>query len=177
MLQLRITGKLQKEIGVKTESLSDITEADTVLGNWYLNLFTLDRQKAIIFVNEKTLFSFILYGLKKSNIDRLGEVFLVGLEQALEFEEIPSNLIKRIRLEYGLFQFTKTDSKKVLGNMNDLVSLYSHFIYYDGGLKSCDLTEIIMRINRTPQRNIEWGYSIDALRALFGLEKAPKNLL
>ena len=177
MLQLRITGKLQKEIGIKPEFFSDVAEHDTVLGNWYLNIFTLDRRKAIIFLNERTLYSFILYGVKKLSVEKIGESFIAGLEQALEFEGIPSNIIKRIKLEYGMFEFTKTDSKKVLGNMNDLVSLYSHFVYYDGGLKNCDMTEVIMRINRTPQRNIGWDYSINTLRALFGLENTKEKLL
>ena len=53
MLQLRITGKLQKEIGIKPDALSPISEHDTLLGNWYANIFTLDRRKTIIFVNEK----------------------------------------------------------------------------------------------------------------------------
>jgi len=177
MLQLRLTGKLQKEIGIKAAALSDISDNDTLLGNWYANIFTLDRRKTIIFVNEKTLYSFIIYGIKKTNIEKLSEIFVTGLEQSLFFEGITSSIIKRMSLEYGLCQFTKTESKAVLGNMNNLVDLYSHWVYHDGGLKKCDLSEIILRINRTPQRNIGWEYSINVLRALLGLEATKATLL
>ena len=47
--------------------------------------------------------------------------------------------------------------------MNDLLSLYQHFISYDGGLEYCDLDQITMRANRTPQRNLEWSFSVEAL--------------
>jgi len=52
--------------------------------------------------------------------------------------------------------------------MNDLLSLYDHFIYNDGGLSNCDLNAISMGINRTPQRNLNWKYSIDAVREIIG---------
>ncbi len=50
--------------------------------------------------------------------------------------------------------------------MNDLMSLYKHIVYMDGGLKYCDLTSIIHQINTTPQKNIGWGYSIDLAKEL-----------
>jgi hypothetical protein len=172
-----LTGKLQKEIGIKTASLTEVSDHDTLLGNWCVNIFTLDRRKTTIFVNERTHYSFIIYGIKKSNVGKLSEIFVAGLEQSLTFEGLPSSIIKRISLEYGMCQFTKTDSKKVLGNMNDLVGMYSHSVYYNGDLKNCDLSDITLRINRTPQRNIKWEYSINVLRTLLGLEKAKVPLL
>ena len=54
--------------------------------------------------------------------------------------------------------------------MNDLMSLYKHIIYSDGGLKYCDLNDVIRKINRTPQRNIGWGYSIDLAKELLNAE-------
>ena len=50
--------------------------------------------------------------------------------------------------------------------MNDLISLYQRFINLDGGLNHCSTGEIIHRINRTPQRNLEWKDSISAATAL-----------
>jgi len=50
--------------------------------------------------------------------------------------------------------------------MNDLLSLYQHFITSDGGLDYCDLNEIMMRLNRTPQRNLDWCFSVEALHKL-----------
>ena len=63
-------------------------------------------------------------------------------------------------------EYTKTHSKQLLGNMNNLIQTYAHYIYYDGGLEYCDLTDIIQRINHMPQRNINWKYSIDLTKEL-----------
>jgi hypothetical protein len=43
--------------------------------------------------------------------------------------------------------------------MNDLVDMYQHFVWHEGGLENCDLSKVIFRINQTPQRNIDWNFS------------------
>jgi len=157
------------ELGLKESQLDKLRPADTLLGSWYVNLFTVDRRKAYIFVNEKTLLSFILYGVKKSNNKKLPEMFMFGLEQLLNFEKFPENAIEKIFKGYDVVSYIKTDSKKILGNMNDLVSLYNHHIYYEWGLRNCNLTEIIMKINRTPQKNLGWSNSIEMVGNLSGV--------
>lgn len=172
MLQFRCTEKVQKELGLKPKDLDEIKETDTTLGNWYVNIATIDRRKTFLFVNERTLLSFILYGVKKSNIANIHEVFLKALNQLLLMEGVDYPVINNLNNEYLNLEYTKTDSKKILGNMNDLMSLYKHFIYSDGGLKHCDLTDTIYRINRTPQKNIGWGNSIELTKELLHCNKS-----
>jgi uncharacterized protein DUF6933 len=164
MLQLRCTQAVQRAFGLSAGDLSAIQEADSLLGNWYVNLFTVDRHKCFLFMNERTLLSFIVYGIKKSNVKRMPEVFINGLERLLALEGIGAPAMNRLFADYHLITFTKTDSKKLLGNMNDLVSHYTHAILYDGGFDACSLTEIISKMNRMPQRNIGWKYSIEVTR-------------
>ena len=113
----------------------------------------------------------VSYGVKKSNIANIHEVFLKSLNQLLLMEGVDYPVINNLNNEYFNLKYTKTDSKKTLGNMNDLMSLYKHFIYSDGGLKYCDLTDTIHRINRTPQRNIGWGYPINLAKELLQCQK------
>jgi hypothetical protein len=81
-------------------------------------------------------------------------------------EGIETNKINKVFEGYDSYEFTKTNSKSVLGNMNDLVDLYKHSILYDGGLKYVDLGELIKQINRTPQRNLGWSNSIRIVKEL-----------
>ena len=141
-----------------------------MLGNWYVNMFMIDRRKVLIFMNEKTLLSFIVYGIKKANIEHIHEIFLKCLNQVLLMEGVDYSVINKLNDEYVALSYTKTNSKKILGNMTDLVNLYTHFIYYEGGLKACDMLEIIHKINKIPQRNLEWGYAIDATKELLSAE-------
>jgi len=161
MLQLRCTGKIQKEFKLKPSELSEILEPDSTLGNWYINISIIDRRKTLLFMNEKTLLSFIVYGIKKSNIGHIHEIFLKSLGQLLLIEGVNFTVINKLNNEYCNLEYTKTNSKNLLGNMNDLMHLYKHFIYSNGGFKHCDLDEIIKKTNRIPKKNIGWSDSIN----------------
>jgi Domain of unknown function (DUF6933) len=163
-MQIRCTQKLLKELGVKNSELADIEKPDTYLGNWYANIFTLDRRKAIIFMNERTLLSFIIYGIRKDNIKNFPIVFFNGVERVLIMEGVDTHIVEEVLSDYTQIFFTKTDNKSSLGNMNDLVSLYTHFVLSGGGLKQVDLFDVIAQINRTPQRNIGWANSIESVK-------------
>lgn len=65
MLQFRCTQKAITQLRLTARDLDECVPGDTQLGNWYMNLFTLDRRKTFIFMNERTLFSFIVVGIKK----------------------------------------------------------------------------------------------------------------
>ena len=166
MLQLRCTAKVQKELGLKPGNLCEPITGDSLLGNWYINIFTVDRRKTFIFMNEKTLLSFILFGVKKSNVSKTPEMFLNGLIQLLTIGGFDESQISKAVQDYGSIEFTKTISKSLLGNMNDLVSLYKHSILYEGGYKNIDIGRLILDINRTPQKNIGWSYSIEVVKEL-----------
>lgn len=166
MLQLRCTQKVLREFGLKPNDISAARDPDSLLGNWYVNLFTVDRKKTFLFMNERTLLSFIIFGVKKSNVQKMPEVFLRGLDQVLTLEGFDTAEIDLVFDGYETIEFTKTDSRRMLGNMNDLASLYRHFILSDGGFDHCDLNEIISEINRSPQRNLEWSMSIEVVRDL-----------
>lgn len=166
MIQLRLTEKLRKQLGIKASSLCESIEESNGLGHWTLNLFPVGKRKAVIFVNDKTLYSFILYGLRKNNSNDFNELFLKGLVQLLANDEFTGKEIDLLLSEYNEIEYTKTNSKQVLGNINDLILHYQFFVNDAGGLECANLGEIVHRLNRMPQRNIGWGYSVDAVREL-----------
>ena len=161
MLQLRVTGKLRKLAGIRDSVLSEPIQDTTSLGAWYIHVFQLGRRKALIFMNERTLLSFVLIGARKDNTKNLYKVFLNGLTQFLETIGVNQERIDRIIDGYSECCFTKTTCKNTLGNLNDLVNLYQGFVWHDGGLDHCDLDEIIFKINQMPQRRLDWGFSLD----------------
>jgi hypothetical protein len=66
-------------------------------------------------------------------------------------------------------QITKTTNRSILGSLIDLMNMYKCMIYQEGGLKHYDLSNIISKINRTPQKNLSWHLSIEKTKEL--LEK------
>jgi len=161
-----------KEIGITKSELSDISQGDSMLGNWYANIFTIDRRKAIVFVNERTLLSFIVYGINGKNIKDIKETFIIKLRQLLSFEGFTEKDIESHIKECQDIQYTTTNSKTILGNVNDLMSMYKYMILYEGGLESCNLTGIITDMNRTPQRNLNWATSIETVKEIITMKTA-----
>ena len=172
MIQIRCTRKVLKELGLKEEDLCDIKEPSGLLGNWYSNLFTLDRRKTLIFMNERTLLSFIILGIRKNNMKDLPIVFHNGVKQVLSMEEFGSNIIQNVTQECLAIEITRTTNRDLLGNLNDLVNLYKSLVSADGGLKSCDLNSITKKINRTPQKNLEWSNSVEIVREILDSKHA-----
>ena len=159
-------------MGITKSDLNDISQGDSTLGNWYVNIFTVDRRKAIVFVNERTLLSFIVYGINKKNIKEIKETFNRKLIQLLTIEGFNGKEVEHAIKGSEEIQFTTTNSKTILGNVTDIVNMYKYMIPYEGGLKSCNLTEIISQMNRTPQRNLNWAYSIDVVKEIITMKTA-----
>ncbi|MCI0506344.1 MAG: hypothetical protein L0Z73_09580 [Gammaproteobacteria bacterium] len=117
-------------------------------------------------MNERTLLSFIIYGIRKDNIRNFPLVFIHGVEQLLTIEGFDDFIIDRVLEEYSQMNLTKTNNKSLLGNMNDLVHLYTDYVLHEGRFKHADLPDIIHKINRAPQRNLVRRNSIEAAREI-----------
>ena len=81
LILLRCTQKLLKEIVAKSNDALLVEEPATLLGKWYAHMFTLNRRKAIIFMDEWALLSFIVFGYRKSQADQFGFFSLQGLNK------------------------------------------------------------------------------------------------
>lgn len=113
-------------------------------------------------MSEVTLLSFVLYqGRKPLDARSLPPMFLAGLTQLLGMMGAGASEIEKTVQCYRQGLFSKTDSRKVLGSMNDLVHCYCTMIEAQGGLAACDMTETIMRINGMPQRTLHWSTSCE----------------
>ena len=159
MLQLRCAAKARKLAKIKDSDLSEPIPDNTTLGGWYLNVFQLGRRKAFIFMNERTLLSFIIFGVRSDNQKNFINSFQLGLLQVLEMIGANQDHMEYVLSEYESYCYTKTISRSVIGNMNDLVDMYQHSVWYEGGLENCDLSEIIFKINQTPQKKLGWDFS------------------
>ena len=71
MLQLRCTSKVLKLLDLGPKDLAEIRAPDSLFGNWYVNLFVVDRRKTLLLMNERTLLSFVIYGVRKDNVKNM----------------------------------------------------------------------------------------------------------
>lgn len=169
MLILKCTKKVQDYLSLSTADLVDNQElSNTLLGPWYVHQITIDRRKVFLFMNEKTLLSFITIGARKTKTLKqdLPTIFMHQFFQLMKLMELPLEKSNQIMDDYFLSEYRKTDSRILLGNMNDLAQMYEHTICYQGGFSHCNLSEIIFNINQTPQRNLGWRYSTDIAKEI-----------
>ena len=128
LLILKCTTKLQKEIHLKSDDLISITKADENLWSWYANLVVVDDVKCVLFVNERTLFSFIVPNLKPEHFKNLDQIFKNRLILALSNERISGNQINLICPEFVSVNIAKTKNNSVTGTASSLSNRYKRLI-------------------------------------------------
>jgi len=169
LLIFKCTQKVREFLSLApNELIEPVDHTNSLLGDWYVNLIVIDKRKCLLFMNERTLLSFIAKGFKKPKSLKhdVHQVFIHHLFNLYKLLELPLDGLSQVMDDYLEYGYSKTDSRKVLGNMNDLAYLYQVTIDYRGGLDDCDLSEIIRLINHTPQANLNQQYSVDVANAL-----------
>ena len=154
-------------MGLKQSDLCAEEPCFSYLGPWHANLIYIDRRKCVLFVNDKTLFNFIVPDLSRAQIRELYKLFKSYLSCVLADAGIPETDRVRILSEYDEVGFTNTNSKSVLGSMNDLTFHYKYSILEAGGVHSPAVPEIIGRLNRMPMGSLKYVFPIEALKALY----------
>lgn len=170
MLIFKCTQKVRDYLSLAPNELTEpVDHTNSVLGDWYVNLIVIDRRKCLLFMNERTLLSFIAIGSKKSKGLKhdVYEMFIDHLFNLYKLLEFPLDGLNQVMDDYVEYRYNKTASKKLLGNMSDLAHLYQATIAYNGGIAKCDIAEIIRLMNHTPQANLNHQYSVDVAKAIF----------
>ncbi len=165
MQLIRCTMKLQKEMGLKHSDLSTEESHFSYLGPWHANLIYMNRRKCVLFANDKTLFNFIVPDVSRATIRELDRLFRSYLSCVLADEGLSEADRARILSEYDQIGFANTNSKSVLGSMNDLAFHYMHNILEAGGVHSPAVPGIIRQLNRMPMSAIKEVFPIEALKA------------
>lgn len=141
------------------------------LGAWYANLLMIDRRKCVLFTSEKTLYSFLVLGVKKADFKRFDELFTSNLRLNLENEGFREDVIEKVMGDYDRIDLGKTRDRSILGSMNDHAYHYKFYIHGEGGLSSCDILSLNKKINRTPMGALGYNYGIEEIRYLLGDRK------
>ena len=161
MVTIRCTAKLLKELGTKPTSLATRPPG---LYDWHANLLWVDRKKCVLFTNDLTLYSFLIHKVKKPLSAGFSEQFRLGLFKSLMSDGLNDSQVKRMLGSQDSIVIAKTNSRSVLGSMNDLAFQIKYMVQAKGGLAMVDLAEINRQLNRIPMGAIKYNFSIDELR-------------
>ncbi|MDT4969534.1 MAG: hypothetical protein QOJ64_4271 [Acidobacteriota bacterium] len=172
MLTLRCTQKLLKKNPGPTNGRQDTLVS--TLGGWHANLIRLASSPIVLCVNDVSLLSVLIPGRNSPNLvsafrDRLSErLSRMGLAQDTILEE---------RAAMEIVQVQPTNSKSVLGSMNDFVkhlkwkvaTLGTRFNFQDADRLEDMLSEI-------PMGPLKYKYPAEVAAAAFSLEWKTSGL-
>ena len=147
MLILRCTAKLLKEIAIPKSRIYGSLQLDDSLVSWYANIILINRKKCLLFVNEKTLFAFIIPGIKKSDLENIKDLFNKNLALNLNYLGVKKSVIKKIKDSYDEVEIGKTLNRSVLGSMTDYAKCYKYEMQFENGQLVEDIFEINSKMN------------------------------
>jgi len=107
----------------------------------------------------------------RAQIRNLKKLFKEYLICVLSETDIMEPEIQKILSEYSKVEYAKTNSKSVLGSMNDLAFHYKYHILEAGGVHSYAVPSIIKNLNHMPMGAIDYAYPIDLIRAMYKTAK------
>ncbi|MFW5700734.1 MAG: DUF6933 domain-containing protein [Cyclobacteriaceae bacterium] len=164
-ITIGITKRLKDQININF--LNTIEKYSPVLWTWHAGLRVISRKKCILFTNDLTLYSFLVYGVKKKDFEDFPALFKENLIQNLESENLTQQEIEIIISNSDKISLTKTSNRSVLGSLNEFYRLIPFYIQ-NGFNNNTDQKSIIglnKKLNRTPMQCTKKGfYPIDKLK-------------
>ncbi len=117
MFVLRCTAKLLKRLGLKGPL--EAPPSTTALGDWYANIFYLERRPLILATSEKSLLSVVLPAreLEETQAHLLRAAGQMLLRIGAPRQSMDQELHRMAEMVYG-----STKSRTVLGSMNDFIA-------------------------------------------------------
>jgi hypothetical protein len=135
--------------------------------HWYVDLINLNRKNCFLFTHAETLFSFFIYMGTQKEITNMESLFEEELRKMLIKEISNEEKLPNLLLPSPLsFRFLPTNSRKVLGSMNDFKNQIKAHVWKGGGLRSSP--ELIKHfINKVPMGANKYKSGRAMMRALF----------
>jgi hypothetical protein len=132
--------------------------------SWHANMLRFDRRKCALFTHDATLYSVFVPGLKKPEFEHLDEVFGQRLFKVLMWDEFPQAQTERMLEACRVIRFTRSNSRSVLGSMNDLRFQVGWYVEDHGGLTNVDPALLHHQLNRIPFGAIGYAYPVERLQ-------------
>jgi len=136
---------------------------ETGFYNWYVDLINLERKNYFLFTNSKTLFTFFVYAGTKKELTNIENIFENKLEEQI-IREVGTNpqFIKKVFNEKK-YRFVKTNSRSILGSMNDFKIQIKIQVQHKGKLEfTYDLINHL--INEVPMGTLKYAQPVEVMR-------------
>jgi hypothetical protein len=140
---LRCTAKILKLLSASQGDLVTVEHTDQ---DWYANLLWLDGRKCLLLAHTGTLFSAFVPDIHKADLVPMGAPVVAFIHTELEAESLP--LDRFGVLDSRSISLARTESRTVLGYMNEMGRFCNYAVTESGGLAQCDAQELNRGLRR-----------------------------
>ena len=140
---LRCTAKMLTLLRAHPRDLVTIEPSDE---DWYANLLWLDRRKCLLLAHAGTLFSVFVPNIRKADLMPIGPSLVPLIHEELEAESVPRDRLGA--LDSRTIALAKTESRTVLGYMNEMARFCEYAVDDAGGLARSDARELNRELRR-----------------------------
>jgi hypothetical protein len=140
---LRCTAKTLKLLGARPGDLVTVEHTDQ---DWYANLLWLDGRKCLLLTHTGTLFSAFVPDIHKADLVPIGPSVVAFIHKELVAESLP--LDRFGVLDSRSIELANTESRTVLGYMNEMRRFCDYAVAEYGGLAQCDARELNRELRR-----------------------------
>jgi hypothetical protein len=165
MYQLRCTAKLRPKVeqALKRQAPGPVLTT-TKLGDWFANRFNVGAERYVICTSERSLLTLLVTAKELGSV---GERIIDALNTLLTELQVPAPMREREIHEMREFRVTPTNSRSILGSMNDMAYLAE--AEFEAVGRPIDLRKVNRRLAAVPCAPIGYEYpgerAVELLRA------------
>lgn len=163
MIVLRCTRKLLTRVGSPDPNPP---ASSSLLGDWYAKPFQIGPKRLILLMSGTSRLPVVMHARDVAN---LGRSFPDALGAVLTALGVPVAMVETEVAASRDFVYATTDSRSVLGSLNDFAFMAQHR-RRDGG--EIDVVSLSVELAGTPICAMRFGFPRDVTRGLFGLPES-----
>ena len=143
-------------------------KSTTTLGDWCGNLIRMGNRHVLLFISERSRLP-VLIPIRQAN--KLRTVLPDAMSYMLAWMRVPEEVIAKEREQMSEVAFGRTNSRSLLGTMNDFsFGVRVHFMTS----RTESLEDIARELAKTPIMPLKGECPIDLTRAAFGLGRPSR---
>jgi len=159
LIALRCTRKLLQLLDA--DPVDCVPESTAALGNWYANVVPTVAGELVILANERTLLS---VAEPVQMLDRLLNELPAKVYNLLRMISVPTEIALQECAELETVMLARTESRSVLGSLNEIALHYQMIAERDAGRRELSLSAVGQQLARFLHRPLGYVHPADSAR-------------
>lgn len=160
-MNLQLTKNLSDKLKPTLTDVESLPHSD--IDDYHCNLLKFGRYNCVLITNDKTLYSFFLFGLKSDDFKHFEETVRERVFKLLIESGLSQNQFEKILESMETFNYSKTSNRSVISSMNDMKNQIGSYLEMGD-----DIFTLHSKLNKTPYKIIGYNYPIKLFGELLG---------